>query len=77
LIIENFDINNSRKACGGVILTLKSQGPSKPKQIIKFDPCFHGMNHPEANGNFLKFCCRKLQVMIDDEPSTQHYTNCL
>ncbi|CAF1040160.1 unnamed protein product [Adineta steineri] len=73
LLIESNIINQDRRACPGVILTLKFTGPSTPKQIIQFKPCVHGINHPEAQGDFLKFTCRKIQVLIQDEASTKYY----
>jgi hypothetical protein len=64
-----------RRACPDVILILKSQGPSTPKQILQIEPCPYGVNHPEANGNFLKFTCRKVQVMIQDKASIKYFKN--
>jgi hypothetical protein len=73
LTIEKYIINNSRKSCGGVTLTLKSDGASKPKRIMEIHPCPHGIDHPEANGDDLKFSCRKLQILLQDEASSQHF----
>jgi hypothetical protein len=75
VIIESFAANNSRKSCGGVLLPLKSDDPSKPRQIVQIDCCRHGIDHPEANGDFLKLSCRKLQVILQDEVSIQHFKN--
>jgi len=46
---------------------------SKPKHIIKFEPCQHGINHPEAKGDFLKCNCRKLQAVIQNKAATKYY----
>jgi hypothetical protein len=73
LIIESWDVNNSRNSCGGVILVLTNKDPSKPRKIVQIDPCIHGINHPDANGNFLKYSCRKIQVLIEDEAAMQYY----
>ncbi|CAF1523851.1 unnamed protein product [Adineta steineri] len=66
LIIENMAMNVSRLACPGVILILQNQEPNTPKKIMQIKPCQHGINHRNASGNFLKFSCRKIQVMIED-----------
>ena len=75
LIVESFLENISRQSCGGVLLTLKSEDPSKPKPIVQIDACPHGMNHSKANGDDLKFSCQKLQVLSQDEASTQYFKN--
>ncbi|CAF4051112.1 unnamed protein product, partial [Adineta steineri] len=73
LTLESMGMNLSRKSCPGVILTLKCTGPSTPKHIIQFKPCVHGINHPEVQADFLKFSCRKIQILIQDKVSKQHY----
>ncbi|CAF0873257.1 unnamed protein product [Adineta steineri] len=73
LLIESNINNKDRRACPDVILALKFTGPSIPKQIIQFKPCVLGINHPEAQGDFLKFTCRKIEVLIQDEVSTKYY----
>jgi hypothetical protein len=73
LILERWEDNNRRKSCGGVVLVLKNKDPSKPKKIVQIDPCIHGIDHPAANGNFLKYSCRKLQVLIIDEAAMEYY----
>ncbi|CAF0928558.1 unnamed protein product [Adineta steineri] len=60
LTLESMGMNLSRKSCPGVILTLKCTGPSTPKQIVQHKPCVYGINHPEAQGDFFKFSCRKI-----------------
>jgi hypothetical protein len=77
LIIESMKENASRRSCPGVILILQPQGPSKPKKIMQIKPCHHGINHQKAKGNFLKFSCRKIQVMIEDDSSIQYIKNVL
>jgi hypothetical protein len=77
VIIENFNIKDSQKACAGVVLTLRRQDPTTPMEVIIIDHCLHGINHPEANGDFLKLSCRKIQVMIQDEASIQYFKNFL
>jgi len=50
---------------------LKSHGVLMPKHIIKIESCQHDINHPEANGNFWKYICRTIQVLIKDQAATQ------
>ncbi|CAF1260351.1 unnamed protein product [Adineta steineri] len=72
LIIENMAMNGSRLACPGVILILQNQEPNTPKKIMQIKPCQHGINRRNASGNFLKFSCRKIQVMIEDADTIEY-----
>jgi hypothetical protein len=71
--MESFLANVARQNCSGVILTLKSNRPTIPKHIIAITPCRHGLNHPEADGDYLKYTCRKMQVMIQHQAATNYY----
>ena len=58
LTIEPFiSANLPRKKCDGVMLIVRDAS------IIRFDPCMHGINHPDANGDSLRFSCRKLRLV--------------
>jgi hypothetical protein len=70
LEIESGVINRKRQCCcPGVTLMLRSQGELLPKKILQIEPCHHGVNHPEANGNYLTFSCRKIHVVIQNQVS--------
>jgi hypothetical protein len=73
LILESCLENISRRSCGGILRTLKFEDPSKPKEIVQIDACPHGMKYSKQNGDDLKFSCRKIKVLIQDEASTQYF----
>jgi hypothetical protein len=73
LAVESCSINLSRQGCQGVTLMLRSQGQLTPKKILEVYPCYHGINRPDANGNYLTFSCRKIEVMIQDQASIEFF----
>jgi hypothetical protein len=76
LVVESMQINQDRRLCNGIILVLQSNGPSTPKEVLQVQPCVHGANHRQTRGNFLRYSCRKIQVIIQDA-ACRNYFNTL
>jgi hypothetical protein len=74
-VIEKTSISTGRQNCGGILLVLQPYGPTTSKHIVKIEPCKHGLEHPDADGDFLRFSCRKIQVTIMDEISMAFFDN--
>jgi hypothetical protein len=61
IVEESFTINNSRKPCKGVTLTIRPPTATTPAHIIKATAFKHGVN---KNGiDPLKLSCRKIKIV--------------
>jgi hypothetical protein len=66
IVLEPIEINQNRKKCQGIILTLCPATATSPPHILKATPCDHGLNHTESNGDNFLFSCRKIQCRYLD-----------
>ncbi|CAF3650418.1 unnamed protein product [Adineta steineri] len=66
LCIEKREINRSRIGCGGIVLTI-FRNIAGECCIFQVNPCEHGIQHPDANGDYLRYSCRKIQVVCREQ----------
>jgi hypothetical protein len=75
VVIESTSISASRLNCPGIIVVLRPYGSTTAKRVFKIQACDHGTKHPDAGGDFLRYSCRNIQVMIMDEVSMAYLDN--
>lgn len=73
LVLEDFFTNLSRQRCNGVLLLVRPATSSSPPHIIKYTPCYHGLQHPKSNGDDLMYSCRKIDIMFENDISVQFF----
>jgi hypothetical protein len=63
LCMESREVNQQRKYCDGIYVHIYKN------RILQVTPCDHGKQHEEANGDFLKYSCRKIKAIFltDDD----------
>jgi hypothetical protein len=65
--MESREINDQRKKCGGISVHIY-ENTAGEFLILQIDPCQHGKQHKQANGDFLKYSCRKIKaVFLNDD----------
>ncbi|CAF0745854.1 unnamed protein product [Adineta steineri] len=57
--IEKQEINQSRRACGDIVLHI-GRNIAGEFCIFQVNPCKHGIQHQYANGDSLRYSCRKI-----------------
>ncbi|CAF0967210.1 unnamed protein product [Adineta steineri] len=62
LCIETQDVNQSRSRCDGIVLHI-GRNEAGEFCIFQVDPCKHGIQHQNANGDYLRYSCRKIQIV--------------
>jgi hypothetical protein len=66
LCIESAAINNQRSLCQGILLHVHEITAGE-FLIMQVNPCDHDEKHPDANGDYFKYSCRKIQAIIIDK----------
>jgi hypothetical protein len=66
--MEPGEVNQQRKNCEGISVHIY-ENTAGEFLILQVDPCEHGEQHEEANGDFLKYSCRKIKAIFlkDDD----------
>jgi hypothetical protein len=63
LCIETQAVNLDRRSCQGIVVHIY-ENTNGEYIILQIDPCRHGEQHEEANGDFLKYSCRKIRAVF-------------
>jgi hypothetical protein len=61
--IEPQEVNHQRQHCDGIYVHIY-ENTAGEFIILQIDPCIHGEQHKEANGDFLKYSCRKIKAIF-------------
>ncbi len=75
VVIESASISGSRQHCDGLIISLAPYGLTTAKHVIQIHECNHGAKHPYAGGDFLRYSCRKIRVVLLDGVAMAYLRN--
>ncbi len=72
LCIESAARNKQRICCKGIVIYIHEITASE-YIIMQVNPCEHGEQHPEANGDYFKYSCRKIQTIFTNRDDALHF----
>ncbi len=66
--MEFGEVNQQRRQCQGIYVHIY-ENTAGEFLIFQVDPCRHGEQQEKANGDFLKYSCRKIKAIFlkDDD----------
>jgi len=66
LCVETSEQNYQRNHCKGIRIHIHRHATGE-SILSQVDACIHGKTHKKANGDELKYSCRKIQAIITDD----------
>ncbi|CAF1376534.1 unnamed protein product [Adineta steineri] len=67
IVVESMEVNQSRRDCRGITLSIKPATTTSPPHIKMATPCRHGINYKNSNGDDFMYSCRKIKCIFYDE----------